>query len=181
MAEAVLRSKGVSFMLRSAVECVEGGHVVLASGAGVPADVVVWAAHTRSSSQAGDGWQRGIDGRIVVDPYLRAAGSERIFIAGDNALAYDYARDRPAPSNAQLAVQQGALVAQNVAAASHGRTPAEYRPRMLGEALSLGGKDGVAQVGGVVVSGRLALTAKQAALIRYLSGIGRPGLTARYV
>jgi NADH dehydrogenase FAD-containing subunit len=61
-----------------------------------------------------------------------------------------------------------------------GRTLREYRAHSLGEALSLGGKDGAAEVGGVVVTGSSALVAKRAALTRYLYGLGGLRLVRDY-
>jgi NADH dehydrogenase len=143
------------------------------------ADVVLWAAHSRAWPLCGNTARAGVDGRVVVDPYLQAEGLSRVFVAGDTALAYDYVHDRVASSSAQLAVQQGALVARNLAAALEGRPLREYRPHILGEALSLG-RDGAAEVGGVVVTGRAALAVKEAALVRYLRSLGGVRFVSEY-
>jgi len=181
IAERVLRSKGVAFDLGATVFGLEPGRLLL-EGSALPADLILWAARSRASPALGDsGWRRGPDGRVRVDPYLRAEGLDRVYVAGDTAFAYDYRRDRLAPASAQLALAEADLVARNLAAESAKRSLREFRPRQIGEALSLGGKDGAAEVTGVVVSGRSALAVKEAALLRYLASLGGVQLAASYV
>lgn len=181
VAERVLRRKGVSMLLGTGVAAVEKDRIVLQSGLKVPSDVVVWAAKTRPAPQLHRRvWHFGRDGRIDVDPYLRAQGHERVYVVGDAAHVYDYRLDKPAPASAQLAVAEGDIVARNIYRETRGLGLLEYQPRILGEALSLGGADGAAEVAGVVVTGRTAVAAKEAALARYLYRLGGPSLVAQY-
>jgi NADH dehydrogenase FAD-containing subunit len=69
-------------------------------------------------------------------------------------------------------VQQGALAAVNVMREVQGIPPLEFQPRTIREALSLGGRDAVAEIGGVVVTGRSALLVKRAAQFRYIASLG---------
>jgi NADH dehydrogenase len=180
IAQRVLAEKGVLLRLGTAVREVRPDRLVTSAGE-ITADIVVWAAKSVSRIPSSwDGWARGKDNRIGVDAYLRAVGHERIYVAGDSAFAYDYSRDQVAASSAQLAVQEGEVVARNLLAELFGQELEEFRPRILGEALTLGGRDGVADVGGLVVTGRRALAAKEAALLRYLVGLGGPRLAAQY-
>jgi NADH dehydrogenase FAD-containing subunit len=71
-------------------------------------------------------------------------------------------------------------MAHNIAAELDGQGLQEYRPHSLGEALSLGGKEGVAELGGVLVTGNAALAAKNAALARYLYRLGGLRLVRQY-
>lgn len=180
-AESILRRKGVSLELGVGVDKVAENSLHLESGRRMKAHVIVWAAHSRASGEVNhQGWRTGQDGRIIVDPYLRAIGPERVYAVGDGALALDPRRGSVAPATAQLSVQEGALAAQNLVAEINNGRLEEFRPRSLGEALSLGGADGVAEVGGIVVKGRAALAVKHAAIIRYLSGLGGPRLVNTY-
>jgi NADH:ubiquinone reductase (H+-translocating) len=113
-------------------------------------------------------------GKIAVDPYLSVEGQERIFACGDASSAYDYAKGQVSASSAQLALQEGDVVARNIDAMVRGRPLREYRPRVIGEALSLGGDDAVAEVGGLLLFGRAAAVVKRAALLRYLAGLSFP-------
>lgn len=180
-AERILREKGVSFRLRHQVAAVERDRVLVKPGEPCPADVVIWAARAHAGPPHLPG--AGIpvtDGRIAVDPYLRPARYERVYLAGDVAAPYDFRLDRLAPPSAQMAVEEGNTVGSNIAALLAGREPREFQPRALGEALALGGLDGVASFAGAIVTGRAAIGVKKAALIRYLYGIGGIRLAREY-
>lgn len=181
VAQNILSDAGVAFRLGVLVERVTGDGVHVQGGDEIPADLTVWAAHTSGAGAALDGlWRLSVDGRIATDPYLQAAGFPGVWAAGDAASIFDYRLDRPVASSAQMAVEEGRLIADNVLAVATGSPPLEFRPIKLGEALALGGGTGVADVGGLVVTGRAAEAAKEAALVRYLLRIGGPRLAARY-
>jgi len=181
VAQHILADAGVTFRLGVMVDRVTGSSVHLETGEEIPADIVVWAAHTSGAGATLDApWRLTVDGRIVTEPSLQAAGFPRVWVAGDAAAIYDYRLDRPVPSSAQMAVEEGRLIADNILAVEAGLPPEEFRPVKLGEALTLGDGTGVADVGGVVVTGRAAGAAKEAALVRYLLRIGGPRLAARY-
>jgi NADH dehydrogenase len=180
VAERVLRAKGVRFLLGVAVRRVDQGGVVLESGSRLAADLVVWAARTRAPREVADSVDSGNGGRIEVDSYLRVPGHERVYAAGDAALVRDYHTGRWVASTAQLALGQADVIARNIAAEIEGRPLREYRALSLGEALSLGGTDGAAEVGGVIVTGRAAIAAKRAALARYLYNLGGVRLVRDY-
>ena len=180
IAQRVLESKGVRFSLGTTVFGAERDRLLLERSA-LEADVILWAVRSEAPpALLTDQWRRGRDGRVRVDPYLRAVGHDRVYLAGDAALVYDYRRDRIASANAQLAVEEGRMVARNLAAEISGRRLHEFRPRLLGEALSLGATDGAAEVTGVVVTRRAALAIKEAALLRYLTSLWGWQLAACY-
>lgn len=180
-AERILRGKGVRFRLRHGVASIERGRVLVQPGEPCEADVVIWAAraHAAPPHLAGLG-PLVAEGRIPVDPYLRPPRYDRVYLAGDIAAPHDYLLDRVVPPSGQMAVEEGSTVGSNIAAMVMGRQPREFRPRMLGEALALGGADGVAEVAGVIVTGRPALAIKRAALVRYLYRLGGSSLVRGY-
>jgi NADH dehydrogenase FAD-containing subunit len=136
---------------------------------------VVWAGQTRLGIDVhGLSRQLVSEANIGVDAYLRVDGLDRIFACGDASSAYDYAKGQVSASSAQLALQEGDVVARNIDAMVRGRPLREYRPRVIGEALSLGGDDAVAEVGGLLLFGRAAAVVKRAALLRYLAGLSFP-------
>jgi NADH dehydrogenase len=77
-------------------------------------------------------------GRVVVDEFLRVEGQPAIYAIGDNALARDPGTGKPVATSAQLALQEGRLVAGNIRADLTGGRMTGYRPRVLGEVVSLG-------------------------------------------
>ncbi|MDQ2741073.1 MAG: FAD-dependent oxidoreductase [Chloroflexota bacterium] len=180
-AERILRQKGVWFRLGTSVRRVEQAAIELDPEPSCPADVVVWAARARAAPPVLSGAETvGHEGRIQVDPYLRSRRYDRVYLAGDVACAFDYVQDRVVAPSAQMAVREGNLVAENIAAEVRGRQVREFRPRRPGEALSLGGSGGVAEIGGVILTGRKALALKHAALARYLYQLGATGLLREY-
>lgn len=170
--ERVLRDRDIPLLLGRGIQAVEPGRLILDSGESLEADLVVWAMGGEGPSDIVSSTRTRADGKLGTDPYLRASGHERVFVAGDAGAIYDYAHDRPVASSAQMAVQEGTLVAHNISSGIVGAELLEFRPRPLGEAVELGGKDGVATVGGVVLTGRTALALKSAALANYLRGLG---------
>lgn len=172
-AERILREKGVHLRLGESIDLVDPESITLRSGLTLPADLVLWAAPSETAPAAmGAGWRLGIAGRVEVDPYLRAVGYERVYVAGDAALAFDFVRGEPAPTNAQLAVQAGMRAGANMLAELSGSHLFEFRPAMAGEAIALGGRDGAAEVLGTLLRGRAALAVKETALTRYLFRLG---------
>jgi len=175
-----LASKGTEIRMQSPVSRVERDRVVLTSGEAIPADIVIWGARSRAAAPGiGAAWRQGPELRAVVDEYLRGK-YERLYVAGDSALTYDYLEDRVVAATAQFAVQEGEVAADNVYAEASDRQLRVFHPHFLGEALSLGRRDGVADAAGVIVTGRAALGVKQAALLRYLRHIGGARLVLDY-
>lgn len=175
--ERILRNRHVPLHLGQSVQSVDAAGLQTASGTRFEADLVVWAGQTRVAVSVQGSTRQSLPvGNIPVDPYLRADGLDTIFACGDASLAFDFAHDRVSASSAQLALQQGDVVARNIDATVRGRLLQEYRPHVIGEALSLGGDDAVAEVGGLLLSGRAAVAVKRAALLRYLAGLSFPAI-----
>ncbi len=173
----ILQRRNVPLHMGESVQSVDETGLQTESGERYGADLVVWAGQTRVAIAVHGGAGSDIPAaKFSVDPYLRVGSHDAIFACGDASLAYDYAHGRVSASSAQLALQQGDIVAQNIDSTVRGKPLREYRPRVLGEALSLGGSDAVAEVGGVLLSGRAAATVKRAALLRYLAGLSLPAL-----
>lgn len=173
IAERVLRGRGVEFIFGVPVSGVSPQAVDLRTGQSVPADVIVWAARGSAVRLVSCGaWPTTENGLLRTDPMLRVTGHERIYAAGDSVAAVDYVTGLPAPGTAQSAVEAGRVVAWNIHAEVTGERFREFRPRSVGESLSLGGGSGAAEVLGVVLTGRAALAVERAALVRYLWQLG---------
>lgn len=173
--ERILVARNVPLDLGLTVQRVDETGVWTESRAHFEADLVVWAGQTRVAVevQARFGKEEPT-AKLEVDPYLRVIGQKSVFACGDASCSFDYVHARVSPSSAQLALQEGDIVARNIEATIRGQSLQEFRPRVLGEALSLGGSDAVAEVGGILLSGRAAAAVKRAALVRYLAGLSVP-------
>ena len=95
-------------------------------------------------------------GRLTVDEYLTVPGHPEIVACGDAAAVPDLTRPGEITAmTAQHAIRQGALVANNVAAAfgigRHQRRP--YQHRDLGFVVDLGGMQAAANPLGIRLSG----------------------------
>jgi NADH dehydrogenase len=171
----VLKKTGVDIRLATKVVEVRNGSVSIEPipMQGEPvvcqqleADMVVWAAGVkRASVPCGDAVELERDGRIKVTPALQSTLDASIFVLGDAAAG--------TPMLAQVAVQQGAVVAKNItrlveadrsAAVRTGKgKDAHSAPELLdftfeskGQLVSLGRFKAAGEAYGIVVTGILA-------------------------
>jgi NADH dehydrogenase len=95
---------------------------------------------------------------ILVEPTLQVKDFENVFALGDIAKV-----EAVAPilvGTAQIAFQESDLLANNIKAFLNGENLKTKQFEELGEAVSLGTKDGAVLVGGKVVGGFLARDAR---------------------
>jgi NADH:ubiquinone reductase (H+-translocating) len=135
----------------------------LENGEVISGGVFVWAGGvTAPAVIQRSGLPIGPNGRINVDPYLRAVKHPEIFVAGDLAGVVDAQTGRTLPPLAQIALQEGDTVVHNLRAAIDGRPLAAFRFRNKGFVVSVGNRRGVAELAGLTTSGRLAHALKDA-------------------
>ncbi|MBI3964281.1 MAG: FAD-dependent oxidoreductase, partial [Chloroflexi bacterium] len=168
-----LRRRGVEVRLEQPVAAVRADALLLASGERIPTETVVWSGGVRAPHLLTDlGLPTASLGRVPVDDYLSVPGSPTVSAIGDCALVRDRQRGRDLPMTAHFAVQQGEHVARVIRAELRGARPPVYRPRWVGEAISLGRDDAIAYVGPVPVRGAQALAIRSYVQQRYLYGLG---------
>ncbi len=172
---------GVRVRTGARVEEVRADSVLLSDGI-LPVDACVWAggftvpALARQAGLAVDG-----RGRVRVDRTLRSLSHPDVYAIGDAAAV-------PGPWGDSLAMGcrsggfTGPQVADRIADALSGRTPAPFRFRYLHECISLGRRDGVIQFlradetpTGAVLTGRVAAAYKEAVLTGATWTFRRPG------
>ena len=73
-----------------------------------------------------------------MNEYFQSVSSPFVYAIGDNAMAMNPATHKPVPAAAQFALQQGRLVAENIASVVRGKIQKPYVPRVWGEVVSLG-------------------------------------------
>ncbi|QJU55194.1 FAD-dependent oxidoreductase [Herbiconiux sp. KACC 21604] len=150
--------------LRSAVD----RHIVLSTGEEYDTGLLVWAAGNASNPVAARHTDLPTDARglITVKADLRVVDTESghvvedAWAAGDDAAVPDLVLQAERPDartvpNAQHAVRQGRLLAENLVRALRGERPRPYRHRSLGVVATLGLGTGVFQYRGIVVKGLL--------------------------
>lgn len=172
-AQKFLKSKGVELHNNTGVtECKENG-VILSDGQTIESKTVVWAAGVRGNSVLDkSGFETG-RGRITVDKHLKAPGYDNVFIVGDCAVFINKETNRPYPPTAQIAMQMGKTIAENIVLTIHNSNDLkEFNPSIKGTVASLGRKYAVGLVFGKKIKGFTAVTMKKVIDMRYLFIIG---------
>lgn len=137
--EQRLRAKGITIMTRAMITALTPEAVTLSTGTEIRTKTLIWTGGIRVNTLAGEsGLTVGAMGRLVVDEFLKAQGHPYIYAIGDSALAVNPETGRPVPAAAQFALQQGRVVAENIHAAITDGPLKPYRPKVLGEIVSLG-------------------------------------------
>ena len=134
-----LAEKEIAIRTNTRITSVSGQTVLLSSGTSLAASTVIWTGGIRIANLMQEtGMSTDSLGRIKVDEYLRSTDYPVIFAIGDNAFIINPRTGNPVPAAAQFALQQGRLVADNVHASVFDKPLQPYRPRVLGEVISLG-------------------------------------------
>jgi NADH dehydrogenase len=113
-ARGQLEALGVEVWLNATVASVHNGSVSLNDARAVEAATVIWVAGIKAPPLIERlGLESKAGGRVVVEPSMRVPGRPSVFVIGD--AAYLEGPDgRPFPQVAPVAIQQGALVAENI-------------------------------------------------------------------
>ncbi|WEH41014.1 FAD-dependent oxidoreductase [Streptomyces sp. AM 2-1-1] len=152
-----LRGRNIDVRLDTRLESCEGRVAVLSDGSRFPTRTLVWTAGVKPAPLvATTGFPVTGRGRLRCTADLRIAGTRHAWAAGDAAAVPDLTASDPgtvtAP-NAQHAVRQAKVLAENVVAALDGRPLTDYRHAYTGSVASLGLHRGVAHVFGRKVKG----------------------------
>ncbi|SEN34043.1 NAD(P)/FAD-dependent oxidoreductase [Lihuaxuella thermophila] len=167
----VLRRKGITYQLSTAIkECTPEG-VVLGSGEFIKAATVIWTGGVRGNHLLEEAGFETVKGRVKVDEYLRDPRHPDVFIVGDCSMVQS-PEGTPYPPSAQLAVRQGANVARNLAAILRNQPLKPFQFDYKGTVASLGKHEAVGVVNGKKVKGRVAAWIKRIIDARYLLIIG---------
>ena len=151
-----LRGRGIDVKLETRLESCVDGHVVLSDGTIFDAETVVWTAGVKASPVlANTDLPLTERGRLVADATLRVVGTTDAWGAGDGTAVPDLTTDdlRECAPNAQHAVRQSKVLADNVVATLRGSSLHEYKHKYVGSVAGLGLYKGVANVYGIKLKG----------------------------
>jgi NADH:ubiquinone reductase (H+-translocating) len=157
-----LVNRGMDVRLGTTLDSCVDGVVQLSDGDSFAADTIVWTAGVKASPLL-DRTDLPLDkkGRVTCLPTLQVVDDDGRIVpgawsAGDCAAVPDLTADQPgvlcAP-NAQHAVRQAKVLADNLIAVMFGRVVKQYRHKYVGSLASLGLHKGVAQVYGIKLRG----------------------------
>ncbi|MFE7516611.1 NAD(P)/FAD-dependent oxidoreductase [Streptomyces sp. NPDC057540] len=152
-----LRGRNVDVRLETRLESCEDRVAVLSDGTRLPTRTVVWTAGVKPAPLlAATGLPLNERGRLRCTAHLAVEGAPHAWAAGDAAAVPDVTADEPgrecAP-NAQHAVRQARVLAENIAASLRGQPLKEYAHAYVGSVASLGLHKGVAHVYGRKLKG----------------------------
>lgn len=137
--EKRLKAKGIKILTGAKIEKRTADKVFLSNNTIINSRNIIWTGGIRISDLIKKGGLKtGPLGRLLVDKYLKVEDSANIYAIGDSALAINPSTGKAVPAAAQLALQQGRLVAKNISNEINGQDLTEYQPKVLGEVVSLG-------------------------------------------
>jgi NADH dehydrogenase len=151
-ARRVLQRLGVEVREGQAVTKVEDGAVWIGDER-VDAHTILWAAGVAAAPISRDlGPHLDRAGRVIVEADLSAPGHSGVFVAGDLA-SFSHQTGKPLPGVAQVAKQQGAHAAANVARRIAGQPTTPFRYIDPGNMATIGRNAAIADFGFMHVSG----------------------------
>lgn len=172
-AEKYLQKMGCEVMLNASITGAEAGKVMLKDGTVVETDTFIWTCGVKGSSFAA-----GLDlpkaersrGRLVVDAEMKSPEFPYAYVIGDNAF---YLEDgKPVPQIVEGAHQTAEVAAENIIADIEGKTERHsFKSNFHGFMVSIGGRYGVANAGGMKTSGFFAMVMKHMINMWYLLNI----------
>ncbi len=152
-----LEELGVDVRTETLADCIDSHGVTLKGGERIEARTVLWAAGVGGAPIARSlGVPLDRMGRIPVRPNLsvRDLEGDSIFVIGDlAALEQD---GEMLPGVAQVAIQMGGHVAENVVLAAQGRALKDFRYHDKGSMATIGRSRAIAQIGKVHLTGFIA-------------------------
>ncbi|GAA4154615.1 NAD(P)/FAD-dependent oxidoreductase [Actinomadura keratinilytica] len=150
-----LRGRGIDVKLKTLLKSAVDGQIELSDGSRFPAGTLVWNAGVKAAPVV-----RGSDlplderGRVKATEFLTVEGLVRAFTAGDNAAVPDLTQEgMTCPPNAQHAVRQSKVLADNLVRSLRGKPLKPYVHNNVGAVAGLGLHKGVAYTYGFRVKG----------------------------
>jgi NADH dehydrogenase len=147
IAKSELIRKGIKVMTGETVTEVKQNRIIFADKSFIDAGIIIWVAGVKPVSPDMAGVEKEKNGRIKIDEFLRVAGKTDVFSLGDVG--------GMAPMLAQVAVQQGKVVAQNIKATLHNTPLTPFKFFEKGLLVSLGQWYAAGKLFGIVMKGPL--------------------------
>lgn len=146
----LLHRLGVEVRTKARVSEVRADGVVLADGAFIPSELVVWSAGVKGPDVLRDldGLEVNRSSQLVVLPTLQTTRDPDIFAIGDCAAAPREGFPTPVPPRAQAAHQQASFMVRQLRRRLRGQKLLPFRYRDFGSLVSLGKYDTVGNLMG---------------------------------
>lgn len=167
-AEKYLAKKGCEILLGQAIVGVQPGKVILKNGTIEEAETFIWTCGVKGSSFAGSlALPMGKRNRIECDDTMRSSQYPNVYVVGDNA-GLMMSNGKPMAQIVESAHFSAEAAAKNIIADIEGGEVHHFKPNYHGFMVSLGGRYGVANAGGIHSSGFIAMFMKHFINMFYL-------------
>ena len=165
-ASVALERRNITVHLNTAVTAVEAERVLLKPGTAIRHQGLIWTAGSQAVSLPILPAPSHHRGRLNIEATLRMEGQEAVFAIGD----ISGCPDANWPATAQVAMQQGAAVAEALAAQRRGSPLQPFAFMDRGEMLSLGVGDAALTGLGMTLAGPIAFQIRRATYLTRLPG-----------
>ncbi|HET6225486.1 MAG TPA: NAD(P)/FAD-dependent oxidoreductase [Bacteroidia bacterium] len=156
-ANEYLRNLGVNLQCNTRVKDYDGKIISLEGGATIRSNTLVWAAGIIGNKLQGlDEKVIGRGNRILVDRYNKVNEYANIYAIGDVAYMTEEAYPNGHPQVAQVAIQQGNLLAKNFKSMLDQKPLKEFSYKDLGSMATIGRNKAVADLGKIKFHGVFA-------------------------
>lgn len=155
--EEYLEKMGVEICLKNSVTGYKDGTLTLGDGSTIETGNVFWVAGVKANGLPGfpaDKYGRG--NRLSVDEYSRVQGYGNVFAVGDTALMAGKEYPNGHPQVVQPAIQQAALLAENLTNLQRGRALKPFRYFNKGSMATIGRNRAVVEIGKARFGGMIA-------------------------
>lgn len=142
----VLKTMGVDVRLNERVVDYDGKTIICNSGVRLNASMVIWAAGVKANIPSGLRETMIDTGRIKVDSINRVTGLNDVFAIGDVAAMIDERNPRGHAMVAQVALQQGRLLASNLDRIQSGEPAVSFEYKNLGSMATIGRNKAVVEL-----------------------------------
>lgn len=152
-----LKRLGIKVFLNTHVTDYDGNYLSVANGAPIHTKTVIWAAGI--SGEVPEGFPKesiGRGRRLVVDEFNKMKGFENIYAIGDVSIMSTPKFPNGHPQVAQVAIQQGKNLANNLIGMLHNSTPKPFRYADKGSMATIGRNRAVADLPFLKFSGFIA-------------------------
>ena len=154
-----LQRMGVNVLLNKMVTDYTDHRVQLKDGTQIPTRTFIWVSGVAAESVGNlPEAHIGRGGRIIVDKYNRVEGLDGVYAIGDQCIMPEGDPKWPGghPQLAQVAIQQGQLLARNLKATLKGKPLKGFRYKNLGTMATVGRNRAVAEFSSMKMAGFFA-------------------------
>lgn len=155
IAKRFLNEKKISVHTGKNVKLVQSNGIIFDDETRINAGTIIWVGGIKPNKLIGEEKARlcCIQG-LISNEFLQSVADENIFEAGDSVVCYDEDVHKQIVHNAQAAIDQGQLVADNIIRKIQNRNLKKYVPKKYPVIITLGEKTAVLHNKWFVVSGK---------------------------